>query len=214
MDKQLIGILGGTFDPIHKGHLALAEQVLATLVCKEIRFIPCAIPPHRNTPAATAEQRCEMVRLAIQNHQQFILDSRELASSEKSYTINTLKSLKKEHPTQSLCLIIGFDEFAAFNSWYEWENILDYCHLIVVSRPEQHTTLNETIANFVKQHKTIDKNDLIKSQQGKIFEITIPPTNISATQIRQNLDENKTVEAELPKTVYQYILNNNLYRNL
>ena len=212
MDKKLIGILGGTFDPIHNGHLALATNVLNTLFLDEIRFIPCAIPPHRNTPVASIKQRIAMVKLAIQNNPKFILDTRETKRSGKSYTIDTLKSLRQDFPSSLLCLIIGFDELAIFDTWYQWSDILNTCHLIVVSRPEQHKALNTTIETFLKEHQTKNKSDLIKNSHGIIFEITIEPTHISATEIRKKLSNNEKITHELPQAVYQYIIDNQLYK--
>lgn len=131
----MIGILGGTFDPVHYGHLRTALDVQEALGLNEIRLIPLRDPPHRSAPLAPASQRLALLRAAIKDNPGFAVDSRELERSGKSYSVDTLHSLKQEQPERVLCLLLGSDAFDGFPEWHEPERILQLAHLVVMQRP-------------------------------------------------------------------------------
>jgi nicotinate-nucleotide adenylyltransferase len=132
----MIGILGGTFNPIHNGHLYLAERLQQTLGFEAIRFMPAAIPALKDMPNVSAEQRADMVKLAIVDHPTFEIDTHELERAGPSYTIDSLVSLRKELGDKvSICWLIGSDAFAKLNTWHRWNELLDHCHFVVVKRP-------------------------------------------------------------------------------
>lgn len=137
---KLIGVLGGTFDPIHFGHLRMAQELYDALGLNEVRFIPAANPPHRHQPVANAGQRAEMVALAIAGNPMFKLDIRELERGDTSYTIDTLQSLRDEvGKDASICLLLGSDAFCKFDTWHRWDEILDLSHIALVERPMTNT---------------------------------------------------------------------------
>src|SRR3990167_1546814 len=160
-----LGILGGTFNPIHEGHIQIAERVLHTCDLERIEFIPCYSPPHRNTPTTTPEQRLAMVKLAIQHHAQFSINEFELQQKNTSYTVNTLTHLRAQHPAQSLCLIVGSDAFSHFHKWHQFEKIMTLANLIVVTR----NTKNNTYSPLLEKYITTERQRLKDNLAGFIY---------------------------------------------
>jgi len=132
---SLIGLLGGTFDPIHKGHINIATALMQQLDFAQVQFIPCQRSPHREQPIASAEDRLAMIKLAIEPYDRFTVNTIEIKKPGPSYTIDTLRSIHAEQPNKALCFILAMDAFAHFNQWRQWQEILNHCHLIVVNRP-------------------------------------------------------------------------------
>ncbi|AKR43752.1 nicotinate-nucleotide adenylyltransferase [Methylophilus sp. TWE2] len=211
---EVIGIFGGTFNPIHKGHLVLAETVLDTLHCTQIRVIPAAVPPHKETPAVTAQHRAEMVKLAIQDQPKLVLDTCELDRQGPSYTIETLHLLRTRFPDQALCLIMGQDSYAKLPTWHRWLELLNYCHLLVVHRADKEKTLT-----LHPQHegKLVDiataPQAFAAQANGLISFLTQAPPDISSTRIREQLSQNGEMTiTDIPPRVWQYIKENRLYQ--
>ncbi len=211
-----IGILGGTFDPIHYGHLRLAEEMLELAQLQHILFIPTGNPPHRDAPQVSAAHRSEMVKLAISDQPAFILDDREVKRSNKCYTVNTLRELRAEiGVSQPLCLLMGGDAFLQLHTWHEWEQILELAHIVVGYRPGY--TLEERIHSATPalrahyQHRLCAVDYLSKHAFGGIAELAIPKLEISATLIRTRVAEKRTIRYLLPATVAHYIYKHNLY---
>ncbi|MDD4929416.1 MAG: nicotinate-nucleotide adenylyltransferase [Gallionella sp.] len=216
MNKKPIGILGGTFDPIHYGHLRLAEEMLELAGLQQIRFIPTGNPPHRDTPQVPAKHRSQMVQLAIADQPAFVLDEREVKRTAKCYTIHTLQELRAElGKDQPLCLLMGGDAFLQLHTWHEWEKILGLAHIVVGFRPG--FTLEERIHSAtpaLQQHyqqRLCDVNYLSQHAFGGIAELAIPKLEISATLIRARVAENRTIRYLLPAVVANYIYQHNLY---
>jgi nicotinate-nucleotide adenylyltransferase len=160
---KLIGLLGGTFNPIHFGHLRMAQELADALKLSEVRFIPSANPPHKSPPEVSAEHRAKMAQLAITDNPLFKLDSRELERTGASYTIDTLISLQEElGGTAALCLIMGSDAFTHLNTWHRWQALTDYCHIILVQRPSSVTQpkLAEELTALLHDHYTENISDL------------------------------------------------------
>ncbi|OGT06369.1 MAG: nicotinate (nicotinamide) nucleotide adenylyltransferase [Gammaproteobacteria bacterium GWF2_41_13] len=158
---QPIGILGGTFDPIHQGHLQIALIALQQLHLQKIHFIPCFQPPHRNQPIASPNDRLAMVKLAIGNNTAFNADDREIKRGNISYTIDTLKSLRQDYPDTPLCLIIGTDAFQELQQWHHWKELIDYAHLVVMYRQtDQPQQSNALIENKFSGLEQIDSSSL------------------------------------------------------
>lgn len=215
---QLIGVLGGTFNPIHFGHLRLAQELADTLKLKEVRFVPAANPPHKDSPSVSAFHRAEMVKLAIADNPSFKLDERELHRAGASYTIDTLISLRSEIGTRSdniaLCLMMGSDAFTRFNTWHRWQEILDYCHIILVQRPSitvQQQPLANELALLLQNHYTENVSDLSNQDAGFIHMQTITALSISSTAIRAAFKPNQTPRYLMPQIVIDYIAINKLY---
>ena len=212
---RLIGVLGGTFDPIHNGHLHLAVEVLNKLNLDEIKLIPSNIPPHRSATFASSTHRKEMVELAILDKDKLSIDLCEIKNQNISYTINTLKSLRREFPEDALFLIIGEDVFKNINTWEKWESLLEYSHILVTTRVEnQNNDLCEEIKKWRDSNKTEDFNTMKKVTSGYIYFINTPVIKISSSMIRECYIKNESVDNYLPSNVTSYIEKNNLYTEI
>jgi len=207
-----IGILGGTFDPVHNAHLVIADYVLKKLNLEQVRFIPCHIPPHRPTPKASAKDRLEMLKLATKDNPQFVVDNRELKRADLSYSVDTLKSLREELGQRPFCFILGEDAFVKFNEWKDWKTILTLTHLIVINRPDTALPNTAWMHNLLKQHQIHNSNLLQSKSAGFIYQLTLPPMTVSATKIRKQLiNYHLSLTTDLPETVVSYIKKNKLY---
>ncbi|PKO93531.1 MAG: nicotinic acid mononucleotide adenylyltransferase [Betaproteobacteria bacterium HGW-Betaproteobacteria-1] len=213
--RRLVGLLGGTFDPIHYGHLRMAEQLADTLKLDEIRFIPSANPPHRQSPQTSAADRCEMVRLAIAGNPRFVLDDRELLRAGASYTIDTLLSLRAELGNNTaLCLIMGSDAFIEFDSWHRWDVIPELCHLLLVERPnvQMSEALRPALQSLLRERYTDQPAELAEKTAGRIMIQRITALDISATAIREDFRTQRSPRYLLPDSVVDFIQGHQLYR--
>jgi nicotinate-nucleotide adenylyltransferase len=215
---RTFGLLGGTFNPIHFGHLRMAQELAESLSLDEIRFIPSANPPHKPPPLATAEHRAALVKLAIDDNPLFQFDDRELrrnnSTSTPSYTIDTLESLRSElGGNVSLILIMGSDAFTKFNTWHRWQEIIGLCHIALVQRPvsSNKETLSKSLETFLHNHYTEQVNDIHEAAAGFITMQAITPLEISSTSIRHALQIKSSARYLMPDNVLDYIRNNQLY---
>lgn len=204
-----IAILGGTFDPIHNAHLELAHLLVNTLHFDTVLFIPCKQNLLKINPPATAQERIDMIKLAIAPFSSYQCDTRETDRDTPSYTIETLKSLRKSYPEDSLAFIIGVDAFNDLEQWHYFEDFLDYVHLIIFPRPGYTLTLKPPVQTLVDRAQTQNINDLHHKKQGCIYFSDEPKNPISSTEIRALLQsENKThLLNYLPASVLSYITN-------
>ncbi|MBM4207853.1 MAG: nicotinate-nucleotide adenylyltransferase [Gammaproteobacteria bacterium] len=206
----MIGIFGGTFDPIHYGHLRSALEVSEIFGLDEVRLIPSAQPPHRDLPVASAVMRLHMLELAIINQPQFVIDQRELNRQGKSYMVDTLSSLRDELSQQPLLLFIGSDAFNKLTSWHQWQRLFDYAHIAVLTRPGY--VINE-LDPFFTQRQTGDRRQLSRQISGLLFFQPITQLDISATNIRQIVAAGRNPRFLLPDAVISYINEQQLYQN-
>lgn len=204
----MIGIFGGTFDPIHYGHLRAAREAFEALALAELRFVPAAIPPHRAAPVASAAQRTAMLALAIRDQPGFCLDDRELQRGGMSYTVLTLESLRRELGTTPLCLLIGMDQFRSFESWHRWQEIPDLAHLVVLSRPGSTPV---TLPAWAQSRRVETFAPLHTAPAGRLAFLAVSPQDISATRIRAALAAGQPVAGQLPEAVLAYIRNHQIY---
>lgn len=211
-----VGILGGTFDPIHYGHLRLAEEMRELAGLQQIRFIPTGNPPHRDAPQVSALHRSAMAKLAIADHPDFVLDEREVRRTAKCYTVDTLRELRTElGETQPLCLLMGGDAFLQLHTWHQWEKLLDLAHIVVGYRPgftleeRIHSAMPELRKHY--QQRLCNVDFLSQHPAGGIAELAIPKLEISATLIRNRVAENRTIRYLLPSAVANYIYQHHLY---
>ena len=214
IDKPLIGLLGGTFNPIHNGHLRLAQELADKLNFSEVRFIPSANPPHKTAPKISAQRRAAMVQLAITDNHLFKLDTRELDRAGASYTIDTLISLQEALGGNApLCLIMGTDTFAKLNTWHRWQALLDYCHIILVQRPmgANQPKLAEDLSVILHNHYTENISDLMTENAGYIHMQKITALDITSTNIRAQLEVGVSPRYLMPDNVIKYIKSHNLY---
>jgi nicotinate-nucleotide adenylyltransferase len=204
----VIGIFGGTFDPIHYGHLRAALEVKEFFDLTEVRLIPSATPPHRHQPFASAAVRQHMVTLAIQDQARFICDTRELNRQGLSYMVDTLASLRQDFPKQPLLLFIGTDAFNQLNTWHQWQRLFDIAHVVVMTRP--NFTRQELDDFFINRY-TEDKTELRNTHCGKLYFQAITQLDISATAIRKLIAQHQSPKYLLPDAVLDYITYQHLY---
>ena len=201
----MIGIFGGTFDPIHFGHLRTSLEVQQALGLEELRLIPLRDPPHREQPGATPRQRLEMIRAAIAEEPTFRLDTRELEREGKSYSDRTLRSLREELSDTPLCLIIGSDAFRGFPTWHKPEEILQLAHIVVMQRPGDPSPelYPERITDTIEELRT--------SLAGRIWPQRVSQREISATRIRELIGKGQSPRFLLPDPVLEIIRREGIY---
>ena len=212
-----VGILGGTFDPVHHGHLRLAAEVGGLLDLQQIRFIPTGTPPHRAQPAASNAHRAAMVRLAIAGNPRFVMDERELTRSGQSYSFDTVIDLRTTLPAQTpVVLMMGADAFLSLPGWHRWRELLEICHIVVAQRPGYSVTswesalapeLWEAFAN----RSVVNLSPLRRSPGGRIAIHTMTALDISASLLRSQLRSGVSPRYLLPDAVLDYIHHNGLY---
>ncbi|WP_312410704.1 nicotinate-nucleotide adenylyltransferase [Pseudescherichia sp.] len=211
---QLQALFGGTFDPVHYGHLLPVEALAEAINLSRVIIMPNNVPPHRPQPEASSQQRKAMLALAIADRPLFTLDERELQRDTPSYSAETLEAWRQESgPARPLAFIIGQDSLLNFPTWYRYDSILSACHLIVCRRPGYALAMRDaTQQRWLEQHLTTDVQALHTLPAGKIFLAQTPWFDISATQIRQRLRENHACDDLLPPAVLDYIMQQGLYR--
>ncbi len=207
-----IGIFGGTFDPIHYGHLRSAFEMLQALDFEEVRFMPCGDPPHRGVTYATAEQRSRLVELAIQGQDGFIADDRELKRGGLSYTVDTLESLRKEFPGRSLGLIVGMDAFLGLPGWHRWDEILDIAHIVVAHRPGWKAPDIGALGKLISDFGTHRVEDLHTAAAGRVHIHAVTQLEISSTEIRDLVAAGRDPRFLMPDAVRDDILNSEVYK--
>lgn len=208
-----MGILGGTFDPVHHGHLRLALELYERLNLAEVRLIPTARSPLRAPPIANGAQRLEMIQAAIANVSGLTVDDRELRREGISYTVDTLRSLREEYSQRPLGLILGMDAFISLPQWHQWELLTIYAHLLVVHRPGQRLPTAHRMYDFLQAHRTYDVHELQSQPAGLIFMAEIPALTISASQIRALIAAGRSPRYLLPFTVLEIIRHYQIYGN-
>ena len=202
----MIGIFGGSFNPIHNGHMQLAKQALKRLALDNVHFLPCANPVHRCALQVSSHDRLNMIRLSIANDDQFVVNRLELDRGGASFMIDTLREVRGQHPNESIGFMLGADAFNDILSWKQATKILEVAHLIVCQRPEiklDYNIFNERWVQSVDslQHKKF----------GYVLPLAIKQSSCSSTEIREQLAVSKPVISCLPRVVLEYIVNNHLY---
>jgi nicotinate-nucleotide adenylyltransferase len=213
---MMIGILGGTFDPIHLGHLHIASQVMTRLGLQQLQFMPCAQPVHRDGPRASAAQRCSMIELAIEEQPAFVLNTLEVERGGPSYSIDSLREIRRQNrrlqdtqrqDRQSLVLILGADAFNGFANWKSPEQILEIAHLVVCGRP------GFEIDNAIfGDHRVETCGEIASSHAGGILALTVDAIDCSSSGVRTALEMGNTPRQYLTTKVADYIDEHNLYR--
>lgn len=211
---QPIGIFGGTFDPIHFGHLRLAEEMAEAMGLSQVLFIPAGQPPHRGVPRIAATHRLEMVRRAIAGNPRFAVDAREVQRSGPSFTVDTLTTLRAELGNeQPLWLLLGADAFLGLPNWHEWRRLFDLANIAVAARPGawlmQSDALPDALKQAISQRQVADAP--AAGPAGSVWLRQMTPLDISATAIRDTLARQGSVRYLLPDAVLDYINEHQLY---
>src|SRR5512135_690669 len=178
------GVFGGTFDPIHFGHLRTAFELLQAVDLLEMRFVPAGTPPHRDAPLADADLRLAMVRAAIEGQPGFTVDDREVRRGGPSYTVSTLGELRSESPRQPICLVVGMDAFLGLHLWHQWREILNLAHVVIAHRPGWHAPTEGQLRELLAQRGTRVAQDLHAEPSGRIFVHPVTQLEISSTDLR------------------------------
>lgn len=202
----LRGFYGGTFDPIHQGHLLSALYVQQACQLDSLDLLPCHLPPHRDSPSSSTH-RAEMVRLAIAPYPQLQLNLLELQRDTPSYTVDTLTALRRQYPSDILCFVIGMDSLCYFTRWHRWRDILALCHLLVLQRPGYSAASGDAPA-LLQQFGCPSVSALRDTKHGHILLLQNPPVDVSATAIRSG----EAAPAQQIPAVQAYIELHGLYR--
>jgi nicotinate-nucleotide adenylyltransferase len=214
-----LAILGGTFDPVHFGHLGLASEVRDALALDGVRLVPSADPPHRHPPRASAADRVAMLRLAVADAPGLTVDTREITRGGKSYTVDTLADLRAEMPARPLVLLVGADAFHGFPGWHRWRTLFDLAHIVVVPRPGvglERGLSPELLAAW--QQRRVDDPQLLRERPaGTIYVQPVTAQPISSSFIRSRLAAGAPsveIAGLLPASVLAYIESHRLYRHV
>lgn len=211
-----LGLFGGTFDPVHWGHLRVASEAATALKLPEVRLIPSKTPVHRARPGATEAQRLAMLRLAVADVPGLTVDDCELRRDTPSYTALTLQAMRDAHPSRPLIWLIGVDAFLFINRWYAWQRLFELAHFVVLNRPgfAVSQALSPALAEVWQGRLTRDAATLHNSTHGAIYLHTVTPQAISATEIRNSIAAgapDAALHALLPAPVLAYIRGHSLY---
>ena len=180
-----LGLFGGTFDPIHFGHLRTAFELQQALKLGELRFLPTGNPPHRDSTQADAAQRLAMVRAAVADQPGFTVDDREVRRTGPSYSVDTLTELRAEFPQRSICLLLGMDAFLGLPTWHRWTEIFDLAHVVVAHRPGWKAPTQGPLGEAMVDRGTGGVRDLHASRAGRIYVHAVTQLEISSTELRQ-----------------------------
>lgn len=199
-----IGVMGGTFDPVHYGHLHPAAEVCDGVGMEQIRFVPSRVPVHRDQPVATLADRVRWLQMAAAEFPQFVVDMREVERDSPSWMVLTLESMAHEFPYSPLCLIMGMDAFLKLDSWHRWGDLFEYAHIVVTHRPGFDRPSTDK-ANQLLDGREAEKMDelyvLPRAAGGKIFFYPVTPLEISATEIRKNIRNGGSSASMVPESI-------------
>ena len=210
-DGGPIGIFGGTFDPIHYGHLRTAFELWQTLKLSEVRFMPSGNPPHRVRTLADAALRVEMVRAAVSDQPAFVVDDREVRRAGASYTVDTLTELRAEFPDRSLCLLLGMDAFLGLPNWHRWRDILDLAHVVVWRRPGWKAPEKGPLGEVMVDRGTGSIRELHEQKAGRVYIHAVTQLEISSTEIRQVILSGTDPRYLVPDEVRKIIVETGCY---
>ena len=207
-----VGVFGGTFDPVHYGHLRSALELVERLQLQQLRLMACAVPPHRDQPACAAAHRVAMVELAVAGEPRLACDRRELEREGPSYTIDSLIDLRRELGSgHSLSLVMGCDAVLGIASWHRWQELLEWAHIVVIARPGWDLPTIGPVSDWLRTHRHEDRNVLCQRPGGVILIEELRPLAISSTEIRNLLAAGRSARYLLPQAVLDYIQTHDLY---
>lgn len=204
----MICLFGGTFDPVHLGHIHAARAVASALQVDEVRLVLSARPSHKDSTGASLSDRWHMLQLACADHPELLADDREMRRQRPSYTVETLEAVHAEHPLESLIWVIGSDAYALLPSWYRWREVLELANLVILRRPGGFPELSRDMDEYTRTHQV---SSLQGCHQGGILMLDDAMQEISAADIRAGLNEGRNMAHLLPEPVAHYIRANQLY---
>lgn len=206
-----LAIFGGTFDPVHYGHLRCAEDARQKLNLKKLVLFPSGKPPHRPEPQATTAQRLEMLGLACLEFPQLLIDARETRRDGPSYMVDTLQELRCESPQRPLLLLIGQDAANHLDTWFHWEQLFILAHIVILTRPDSISQYSKSLARQIQQRLGFARQNLLSTQAGGVLPLQVTSIDVSATNIKKTICDGRSLKGMLPAGVICYINENNLY---
>ena len=206
-----IGLFGGTFDPVHYGHLRTGFELMQALGLDEMRFIPAGRPPHRDQPLADAALRLAMVRAAIAGQPGFTVDDREVRRDGPSYAVLTLEELKAEAPARTLCLAVGMDAFLGLDRWHRWRDVLRLAHVVVAHRPGWRAPTDGTLGELLAACGTRDPARLAAADAGLVYVHAVTQLEISSTDLRNIVTGGRDPRYLVPDEVREIIRETGCY---
>lgn len=208
-----IGIFGGTFDPIHFGHLRTAFELLQVLRLSEVRFLPAGNPPHRESTVASPELRLQMVQAATRDQPGFVVDDREIRREGLSYSVDTMRTFRADYPDRSLCLIVGMDAFLGLPKWHQWRELLELVHVAVAHRPGWRAPTSGPLGELLVDRGTGRIDDLHEALAGRIFIHAGTQLEISSTEFRKLVAAGRDPRYLMPDAVRDIIQQTGCYRS-
>ena len=208
-----VGVLGGTFDPVHNGHLRTALEIRERLALDELHLVPVHTPALRAQPGASAAQRSAMLSIAVEGSRHLLVDERELRRGGVSYTIDTVRELRAELGEHaSLFVVVGEDAYAGFERWKEWQRLLDYAHVVVLTRPGDSPSPGAALCAWTAQHLAADPAAALEAEcRGRVLRIALTQLAISSTSVRELVAAGRSPRFLLPDGVLEYIRRNRIY---
>src|SRR3982750_3716656 len=208
---QPIGLFGGTFDPIHYGHLRTAFELWQELRLAEVRFMPTGSPPHREQPYASPEMRLQMVQAAVASQPAFVVDDREIRRTGVSYSVDTLTEVRKEFPDRSLCLMLGMDAFLGLPNWHRWRELMDLAHIVVWHRPGWKAPEKGPLGEVMVDRGTGNIRELHEQKAGRVYIHAVTQLEISSTELRQVILSGADPRYLVPDEVRKIIVETGCY---
>ena len=206
-----LALFGGTFDPVHYGHLRCADEVRQKLSLSKLYLLPAGTPAHRDAPQATVRQRLDMLQLAREEFPHLMIDDRETRRSGPSYMVETLQELRVSFPDRPLILLIGQDAANLLHTWFHWEQLFELAHIVILTRPATHTKYEKNLAMQLQTRSETDGRKLFESKAGEVLQLEVEPIDVSATAIKRIIRSGASPGLMLPAAVLEYITRNRLY---
>ncbi|HMB59272.1 MAG TPA: nicotinate-nucleotide adenylyltransferase [Xanthomonadales bacterium] len=208
----MIGIFGGTFDPVHFGHLRAASEALEALPLANLRLLPAGQPPHRSLTFAPAEHRLAMLELALQNQPDLIADDREVRRTGHSFMVDTLRVFREQAGNSPLLLLIGQDAANKLDTWHQWQRLFELAHIVIMRRPDSKHVYSGQLFREVQPRLVSDVQALGETCSGRVLPLEVTQLAISSTRIRSLIAAGRTARFLLPEPVIRYIDEKGLYR--
>jgi len=206
-----LALFGGTFDPVHYGHLRCADEVRQKLQLEKLYLLPAGCPPHRETPVASVKQRLEMLQLALAEFPFLQVDDRETRRSGPSYMVDTLQELRTKFPQRPLILVIGQDAANHLHGWHHWQELFGFTHLVILTRPGSRAEYRQDLAKNMLRRSVSDMQELLCLKAGRVLDMEVTSIDISATTIKSIIRLGRLPHSMLPDSVLDYINENRLY---
>ena len=206
-----LAYVGGTFDPVHYGHLRCADEAREKLGLKNLYLLPAGTPPHRACPQTSTRQRLDMLKLAQTEFPALKIDERETRREGPSYMVETLQELRAEFPQQPLALLIGQDAANLLHTWFHWQQLFSLAHIVILTRPSIKMEYRQDVAEQIQQRLHVDPQKLLRSQAGGVLQLEVASIDVSATNIKKLISQGGSLRSMMPPAVINYINENRLY---